>query len=72
MDEKELKKIIDKNPGSLLHQAYLLGRKDYALEMAPDVEKLLHKAYPTVSLKDCQLREKPVTTTPAPIVKGPY
>ena len=43
LTEKELREFIKDYPEALWAQAYRLGLKDKALELAPKIEELLNK-----------------------------
>jgi hypothetical protein len=39
MDDRELKEVINRNPGTILEQAYKLGRKEANLELSAAIAK---------------------------------
>lgn len=43
MTDEELRQWIKENPNTRLAQAYRLGLKDKALELAPKIEELMNK-----------------------------
>lgn len=62
MTDEELKKYIEENPGMLVAQAYRLGLKDKALELAPQIEQLINETYhkgQRCTVKDVTCQEFP-------------
>lgn len=43
IDEEIMRKVIKVYPNGVVAQAYRMGRKDKALELAPKIEELMNK-----------------------------
>ena len=52
MNEEELKELIKNDPGSIVAQAYRLGRKDYAVEISKTIEKINFGNYTKIEASD--------------------